>query len=85
MKNDGMDVNISISHDVFSTPNSLNQINNELNQIQPWLWWEDHAVLRNMLIILAFIGILAIIWGVFKIILLTEKIYSPNRLSCSVF
>lgn len=38
MKNDGMDVNISISNDAFSTPNSLNQINDELNQIRPWLW-----------------------------------------------
>lgn len=68
--------------------NSVHRINDELNHIQPWLWWEDHAVLRNTLLILStFIitmALLTIITLIINGILKLIKFKSQHNLKWSV-
>ena len=49
--------------------NSVHQINDELNRIQPWLWWEDHAVLRNALLILSTFIIAMVLFTIIALII----------------
>lgn len=36
----------------------IDDANRQIEQLQPWLWWEDHAVLRNTLILLLLLFII---------------------------
>ena len=39
----------------------IDDANKQIEQLQPWMWWEDHAVLRNFLILFVLLFILGIL------------------------
>ena len=39
----------------------IDDANRQIEQLQPWLWWEDHVVLRNFLILFVLLFILGIL------------------------
>lgn len=40
---------------------SIGEINHQIEELQPWLWWEDHVVLRNFLILIVLFFILSVL------------------------
>lgn len=46
-------IGISPVQDKISNIESIDEIHHQIEQLQSWMWWEDHAVLRNSLILIS--------------------------------